>query len=268
MSSSPSILTSKETFSKKDLVSQFKKLGVRPGMTLEVHSSLKSIGYVIGGAQAVVDALMEAVGFDGTLVMCIQSSENSEPAFWENPPAERRLWQKIRDNTPAYNPDSSQFENMGQIANNLNRRAGTYRSSHPMCGFVTYGKYGKLIAQNQSLDFGLGEQSPLATMYQLPSYILLIGVGYDNCTGMHLGEYRSGVRPIILQGGAIEENGTRKWVKYLECDLDSDDFPEIGKKMEEKGIVTIGKVGNAECRLMKFNEAVDFTCDYLKNSQP
>ena len=260
------MLNSKETLSKKDLVNQLKKLGVRPGMTLEVHTSMKSLGYVIGGAQTVVDALMEAVGFDGTLVMPLQTYENNEPAYWENPPAERRLWQKIRDNTPAYNPDSSQFRHMGEVVNNLNRRAGVYRSSHPSLAFVTYGKYGKLIAQNQSMDFGLGEQSPLGTLYQLPSYILLIGVGYDNCTAMHLAEYRSGIRPVILQGGAIEENGSRKWVKYLDCDLDSDDFPPIGKKMEEKGLVTIGKVGKADCRLMKFNEAVDFACDYFKNN--
>ncbi len=257
-----------EALSKSDLIEQLHNLGVEEGMTLEVHSSLKSLGYVIGGGQAVVDALMDAVSYSGTLVMTIQSSENSEPAYWSRPPVDRKLWKKIRDNTPAFNPDSSEYRNMGEVAENLNRRPGAYRSSHPAQAFVTYGKYAKLIAHNQSLNFGLGEQSPLATLYELPSYILLIGVDYDKATGMHLGEIRSNVRPIILQGGAIEENGYRKWVQYLDYDMDSQEFIEIGKAMEKSGLVKQGKVGKADCRLMKFAEVVDFTCEYLKKKYP
>ena len=253
-----------KALSEEELVQQLKALGIREGMVLEVHSSLKAIGYVIGGAQSVVNALQQAVGYDGTLVMPIQSRENTEPSYWIDPPASRDLWEKIRNTTPGFNADASEFPLMGAVGQNLNRRPGAYQSYHPNCAFVTYGKYGKLIAHQHDLDFALGEQSPLGAMYLLPSYILLIGVGYDCCTGMHLGEYRSNVRDIIVQGGAIEENGYRKWVRYLDLDLDSDEFPEIGKAMEEKGMVTTGTLGNSSCRLMKFAEAVDFTCEYLR----
>ncbi len=251
--------------SKKDIISDLRKLGLQEGMTVEVHSSLSSFGYVIGGAQTVVDALMETVGYEGTLVMALQDSNNNEPSYWSRPPIERELWEKVRNSMPAFNPNESEFKSMGDITNNLNRRAGAYRSYHPSCAFVTFGKYGKLIANKHELDFGLGEQSPLGTIYGLPSYVLLIGVDYDNCTGMHLAEYRSGVRKILLQGGAIEENGYRKWVKYLDIDLDSDEFLEIGKEFEKKGLVTIGKVGNSKCKFFKFAEIVDFATEYLKN---
>lgn len=255
----------KTAVSRKELAEELRKLGVKEGMTLEVHASLSSLGYVIGGAQTAVDALLDAVGLDGTLVMPIQASDNTEPAFWENPPIDRSLWQKIRENTPAYNPDETEFPAMGAMALNLNRRGGAYRSAHPSCAFVTYGKYGKLIAHEQSLNFALGETSPLATMYQLPSYILLLGVDYNRCTGMHLGEYRSNVRPIMLQGSAMQENGYRKWVKYLDIDLDSDEFIAIGKEMENKKMVTVGTIWGSKARLFKFSEAVDFTAAYLKS---
>ena len=257
-----------EVISRNDIIEDLRKLGVREGMVLEVHSSLSSLGYVVGGAQSVVDALLEAVGFNGTLVMPIQSSENTEPSFWVNPPAERQLWAKIRESTPAFKPDESDITHMGRIAENLNRRPGSYRSYHPSCAFVTYGKYGKLIAQKQSLDFPLGEQSPLAEMYNLPTYVLLLGVGYDNCTGMHLGEYRSNARKVNLQGGAIEENGYRKWVKYLDITLDSDEFVEIGKEMEERGMVSEGTVGHAQCKLFKLADAVDRTAAWLALKYP
>jgi len=55
--------------SKDDIVRDLRKLGVTEGLAVEVHSSLSSIGHVIGGASTVVDALMEVVGSTGTLVM-------------------------------------------------------------------------------------------------------------------------------------------------------------------------------------------------------
>lgn len=256
--------TVNKLLTKTSLIEQFRKLGIQEGMTLEVHAALSSFGFVVGGSQTIVDALMETVGYDGTLVMPLQDSNNTEPSYWQNPPVERELWNEVRSSIPAFKPDESEFGFMGAIPNNLNRRPGAYRSYHPSCGFVTYGKYGKLIAHTHSLDFPFGEQSPLATMYGLPSYVVLLGVGYDNCTGLHLGECRSNVRPILLQGGAIEENGYRKWVKYLDYDLDSDEFVEIGKEMERKGLVKTGRVGESRSLFFKFAEAVDFCCEYLK----
>ncbi len=258
----------KEIVTRKDIVSGLQLLGVQEGMVLEVHASMKSLGYVIGGAQSVVDALIEAVGFDGTVVMPIQASENTEPSFWENPPVDRQLWKKIRENMPAFKPDESDIANMGAITENLNRRPGAYRSYHPSCAFVTYGRYGKLISQKQSLDFALSEESPLGQMYQMPSYVLLMGVDYDRCTAMHLAEYRSNARQVILQGGAVEENGYRKWVKYLDLALDSDEFVEIGQKMELNNMVREGKVGKSNCKLFRLADAVDFASEYLQKKYP
>ena len=85
-----------QLITKKEIVDQLRELGVNPGMILEVHAALSSFGYVCGGAQAVVDALIEAVGYSGTILMAMQCSENSEPTRWENPPAERHLMKQIR----------------------------------------------------------------------------------------------------------------------------------------------------------------------------
>ncbi len=252
-----------QALSAADLVSQLGRLGVKDGMILEVHSSLSSIGYVIGGAETAVDALMETVGEQGTLVVPLQVSSNSEPASWSNPPLARNLWDKLRENTPGFDPLASEYDYMGSIPRNLARRPGCLFSSHPSCAFGAWGKYAKMITHRQPLDFALSEQSPLGQLYQLPSYILLIGVGYERCTGMHLAEYRSNVRPVMLTGGAVR-SGQQRWRKYLEIDLNSDEFAEIGAAMEEKKMVTVGHVGSAVSRLFKFSEAVDFATSYLQ----
>src|SRR5258708_16771834 len=67
------------------LVADLAAIGVRPGMTLIVHSSLSRIGWVVSGAEAVIWALMDVLGPQGTLVMPTFSGELTDPATWTNP---------------------------------------------------------------------------------------------------------------------------------------------------------------------------------------
>jgi aminoglycoside 3-N-acetyltransferase len=63
------------------LAADLRALGLEPGMTVLVHSSLSAIGYVVGAAVDVVQALMDVVTPEGTLVMPTHTSENSEPSY-------------------------------------------------------------------------------------------------------------------------------------------------------------------------------------------
>ena len=85
-----------------DILKAFRNLGIVPGDTLMVHTSLSAIGYVSGGAETVIAALTEAVGDTGTIMMPTQSWKNLDPetgVHWEVP---REYWQLIRDTWPAY----------------------------------------------------------------------------------------------------------------------------------------------------------------------
>ncbi len=68
-------------------------LGVRPGMTLMVHSSLSRLGSVAGGAQAVVEALVESVASTATLMMPTHSTHLSDHSSWVNPPVPAEWWE-------------------------------------------------------------------------------------------------------------------------------------------------------------------------------
>ena len=73
-------------YTKKDLIRIFRKIGIDKGMNLIVHSSLSSLGYVVNGANDVIDALLETIGKDGTLMMPSHTGDKTDPADWKNPP--------------------------------------------------------------------------------------------------------------------------------------------------------------------------------------
>ena len=89
--------SSKYTISKynQTITKDLKALGVEKGMTIIVHSSLSSIGWISGGAVAVVEALMKVVTEEGTIIMPTQSSDLSDPKHWSRPPVPEDWWQII-----------------------------------------------------------------------------------------------------------------------------------------------------------------------------
>lgn len=248
---------------KVQLIQALKAHGLGPGMIVEVHSSLSSFGFVVGGAETVVDALIDVLGYTGTLLMPLQTSGNSEPTYWRNPPIASHLVQQVRETTPVFDKKGSETRGMGAVVENFRRRDGIVVSSHPSCSYAAWGKYAKLLCNRHSLHFSLSEESPTARLTELKGYVLLLGCGYDRCTVMHLAEYRTDCRPILVQGSAVEIEGQRIWKKYLDIDVDSKLFEKIGKQMEEKKYVVSFTIGNAACRLFRADVAVDEAIRYF-----
>ena len=89
-------------------------------------------------------------------------------------------------------------------------------------------------SQDHSLSMSFGEESPLRKIYDLDGYILLIGVGHDSNTSVHISEVRSGARELIQVGAPILENGERVWKEFVDMDYDSETFVEIGVQFEQK----------------------------------
>ena len=125
------IRTVSDPVTKKELIRALQKVGVAKSQIVEVHSSLSAFSYVIGGARTVVDALMETVGEDGTILMPFQSSGNTEPSNWCNPAIVPELYSEIRDSIPSYNPLTSDIHGMGAIVENFVHRPGVQFSGHP-----------------------------------------------------------------------------------------------------------------------------------------
>lgn len=248
----------------KSLSEELKKFGVKEDAIVLVHTSLSKVGWVNGGAMAFVDALMEVVDeTKGTIIMPAQTGDWSEPSRWQYPPVPESWWETIRETMPAFDPTKTPCPHMGAVANLFRTYPDVHRSTHPTVSFSAWGKEAKAITAEHSLNFGLGEHSPLKKLYEKDAQVLTVGTDYDTCTAMHLGEYRAPNPPLKEEGAAILENGKRVWRTYEDIDLDEDQFEAIGKQMEKDGLVKEGTIGNAQTKLYTLRHAVDYSTKHF-----
>ncbi len=256
----------------ESLQTDLKALGIEKGMVLLVHSSLSAMGWVCGGPVAVIIALQEVLGETGTLVMPTHSTDLSDPSQWENPPVPASWWQTIRETMPAYDPDLTPTRSMGRIVETFRKQKGVLRSGHPQSSFCASGPQALYVTTNHSLGFGLGENSPLARIYELQGSVLLLGVGHSNNTSIHLAEYRADfpTKRLFREGAPISEAGSRTWTTFENIDIDASDFDQIGEdflRSDAGNVVRHGKVGNANCQLMPQRAVVDFAVNWLEKNR-
>ncbi|MEV1288838.1 AAC(3) family N-acetyltransferase [Micromonospora sp. NPDC049679] len=246
------------------LAAELRELGVRPGSVLLVHSSLRPLGWVCGGPHAVVLALRDALGPDGTLVVPTHTPDNTDPATWRNPPVPHEWWPVIRDEMPGFDPAATPSRWMGVIAEAVRTWPGACRSDHPQVSFAAVGPRAEEIVAGHARAGMLGDESPLARLYDLDGDVLLLGVGHDSNTSLHLAEYRRPEPPRERVGAAVRTaDGGREWAWWEDVVLDESDFDLLGEDLDATGVVRRGRVGSAECRLMRQRGAVDFAVEWL-----
>ena len=98
------------------LRADLRALGVEPGSVLMVHTALSKVGFIPGGAQAMIEALLDVLGPGGTLVMPAFSASITDPQFWTNPPVPEEWWPTIREETPAYDGRKTPTRMLGIVA--------------------------------------------------------------------------------------------------------------------------------------------------------
>lgn len=245
------------------LLTDLRALGVRAGMTLLVHTSLSELGWVSGGPVAVIQALMDAVASDGTLVMPAFTGDNSDPTDWRNPPVPPDWAPVIRESMPAYDAALSPARMMGSVAELFRTWPGVVRSAHPQSSFAAWGRDAESVTRGHSLEGSLGEGSPLARIYDRDGRVLLLGVGFGNNTSFHLGEFRAGSSPWRSTASAVMEDGQRIWRGFRDVNWNDDPFTEIGAAFEQAGEAKRGPVGAGVALLFPQRAAVDFAQRWL-----
>jgi aminoglycoside 3-N-acetyltransferase len=252
-----------------DIKSALKKAGVRKGQAIMVHTSLSSLGYVCGGAQSVIEALLESVGGEGTIMMPTQSWKNLDPAtgvYWQEPEA---WWPVIREYIPAYDKRITPTNTMGAVSEMFRQWPGTLRSDHPARSVAAWGRYAKYLTENHDLSDIFGDSSPIGRLYALDGSVLLIGVGYDKNTSLHLADARAAYpgKHTVMESSAVQLDGQRIWKSYETLAVDGEDFPAIGEAFEQTEAVSHVPLGNGMLSMMRQRALVDFAVKWIEENR-
>lgn len=222
------------------LVADLARLGIVRGDVLFVHSSLKSIGQVDGGAEAVIDALLEVVGSDGLLAVPTLTKSSAHP--WAPDPT----WQPLPFH-PAKTPSR-----VGMITETLRLRPNAVRSHHPTHSVAAIGPAAGEMTAFHGLESHFGRHTPYGWLVRHGAKILLLGVGNNANTLIHAVEEIADM-PSLLDNEVVVEDadGRIRQVVAHGSPAGCRDFysrrtkSKAEKAMRAKNIIRDGLVGQA-----------------------
>lgn len=163
---------------KSDIVASLEKLGVQKGDTVLVHSSLKSFGTVMGGADTVIDALLEAAGKEGTVVVPTFAQKEFQDAY--------KTWHLDKPSDTGY------------ITEVFRKRPESVRSNQATHSVAAIGPKAVHLTQNHGrsgLRYGIygytpfAAESPWQKMYDENASVVMFGVDFSKLTFKHFCEY-------------------------------------------------------------------------------
>jgi aminoglycoside 3-N-acetyltransferase len=230
--------------SKQSLVQDSLALGVKPGGVLLVHTAFSKVKPVEGGPEGLISALRSALGPDGTLVMPTMSYDDDHPF----------------DKTISPAPE------MGVVANTFWRLPGVLRSDNNHA-FAAAGPLAAQITAPHPIDVPHGLDSPVGRVFELDGQVLLLGVGHDSNTTVHLAEYLSGVRYRRRKYLTILKDGLPARFHYREIDHCCQNFALVDGWLDEKRLQRYGKIGYAEARLAYARDIVAVVLEHLKENE-
>lgn len=230
--------------SKDMLIQQLFDLGVRPGAVLLVHTSFSKIRPVEDGPSGLIAALRDALGSDGTLVMPAMTSDDDHPFDAKTTPC----------------PD------MGIVADTFWRCPAVLRSDSPHA-FAAAGPLAAGITAPHPIDSPHGLDSPVGRVYELDGQVLLLGVGHDANTTVHLAENLAGVRYRRDKYVTVLKDGTPTRFEYREIDHCCQNFALVDAWLDARQLQRRGKVGHGEARLVLSRDVVAVVSERLRASE-
>ncbi|HPD15294.1 MAG TPA: DUF4910 domain-containing protein [Planctomycetota bacterium] len=218
-------------------------LGVPRGAVLMVHSSLSQFGYIEGGADAVIDALLDAVGPEGTLAMPTLSCS------WVG--------------RPPYDPATTPSR-VGAVTEAFRKRQGVLRSPHPTHSVAAFGPRAAEIVSGHTPDRPVfAPEGAFGKLYELDAWILMLCKLAANTT-MHMGDERNGLLLLdflayVMEGGKPREVVVRHVPWHV-------NFEPSYEAMRQRGQLRSAPLGEGTIHLMRARDAVDAATESVRRN--
>lgn len=170
------------------------------------------------------------------------------------------------DDDNIFDPGKTDCRGMGVVADTFWRLPGVLRSDSPHA-FAATGPRAAEITAAHPVDVPHGLDSPAGRIYELDGKVLLLGVGHDANTTIHLAENMAGVRYRIPKYSTIIIDGQPIRYDYSEIDHCCQNFDLLDQWLEAERRQIRGIVGHAEARLARSRDLVEAAFSRLRENE-
>ncbi len=230
-----------------------------------VHSGFRALGRVEGGPATVARALVAALGERGTLLAPAFTTDLIDPSTWPVPPPPEEQ-ERLRAAMPCFDPATSPPHKMGAVATALWRHPGALRSEHPVTSWVAIGPEAGALTRDHHLEDPEGLEGPVGRAYRADALVVLLGVGCDANTTIHLAESMLDMPHLYALPDRYpvqRADGSREWVPIKKTTKCSDGFLKLEPHLEAAGVVRRVRIGEAETQLLRSRDVVRVACALL-----
>lgn len=249
-----------------DLLDDLRTLGVRRGDALFVHAGIETTGFMIGGARTAIEALVDAVGPSGLVVMPAFSSDALMPAM-SGDTARGALERAV----PGFDPERSAADRAGLLAEAFRRWPGVHRSTHPVFSLAAHGAGAEELLSPHPRDWALGPVGPMGRLMEHDAgKVLTWGAPWADHPALTMAETMATSRRLRVV--RYKDTG-RQPVRWLHLrDIAPDNaglFASLGAAFETAarngiaGPLARGRIGLAPASLCRLDDLLNFAAPRL-----
>ncbi len=250
-----------------ELKNAFIKLGVKSGMHIMVHASMSKLGYVVNGANDVIDALFNVVGGGGTVLVSANTSQITDPSEWKNPPVPCDWVETIRNNMKPFDAKTTPIRGRGVVPDAFMLYPGVCRSKHPVKSIAAKGRLAEYFTSKHPLHESEGVGSPLHKLYLEKGYSLMLGVDLTSCSAIHLSEFLADV-PYLYENNfkafVVDSDGKRDFVELKKYPLPAFNFNKLINPLKERNLLKEIVFKDTKFILMDVFGGINYAVECLK----
>lgn len=247
-----------DRFTRAHLAADLAALGLREGDTVMAHAAMRSVGKLLDGPDALIAAIGDVIGSDGTLMVATDWEAAYDDELLDEQGRVPEMW---KPHIPPFDPARSRaMRDNGALPEFVRTTPGALRSANPNCSMAALGARAAWLIADQPLDYGYGPGSPLAKLVAVGGRVVMLGAPWETMTLLHHAEHLADVpdKRVVRQEVPHRSDAGTIWRMNEEYEgaeaiidgLPDDYFAQIVADFLATGAGFGGKIGNAAAILV------------------
>jgi aminoglycoside 3-N-acetyltransferase len=252
-------------WSEDRLIEDLRKLGLYEGAHVLAHVSMGAVGPGEEGAATLLNAFRRMLGHTGTLLVPAFTPEFIDPGEGEAAPEADDEIERIRAELGVFDASATPVSDVvGAFSEAVRQQPDARRSAHPVASYAAIGAPAGVLTERVPFHYPLGSESPVARLHRLKGWVVLIGVGQEANSALHLAEVWADA-PYIHRSARVK-TGPDQWTVMQGGAGCTAGFPKIVAVLRQARILHTGQVGGAPAQLMRLEETVSMAVAVLRGS--